>query len=260
VTDAQIWGEGILPGTVSGSNVRAMTTFVLVHGAWGGSYGFKYVRGPLRDAGHEVFTPSLTGIGERVHLASPQVDLTTHVTDVVNTILYEDLTDIVLLGYSYGGMVVTGALEHVADRVAHLVYLDAFKPENGQSLRDMSRAPYGATAVGPGGSWLVEPLYRPLDDTGQVDWFQARRSWHPVGCFTEPVRLAKPLEDFPFTRTYVKALQEPQAAAGTGNSAFWRAAEYAKSNPAWRYREIDTDHMIPVNKPAEMAELLLELT
>lgn len=236
------------------------TTFVLVHGAWGGSYGFKYVRGPLREAGHEVFTPSLTGIGERAHLASPQVDLTTHVTDVVNTILYEDLTDIVLLGYSYGGMVVTGALEHVADRVAHLVYLDAFKPDDGQSLHDLSGAPYQAPAIGPGGKWLIEPLYRPLDDGGQVDWFQARRSWHPVGCFTEAVRLRKPLEDFPFTRTYVKALQEPRAAAGTGASAFWRAAEYAKTNQAWRYREIDTDHMIPINRPTEMADLLLELT
>ena len=152
-----------------------MTTFVLVHGAWGGSYGFKYVRGPLREAGHEVFTPSLTGIGERVHLASPQVNLTTHVTDVVNTILYEDLTDIVLLGYSYGGMVVTGALEHVADRVAHLVYLDAFKPADGQSLRDLSGAPYQAPAIGPGGHWLVEPLHRPLEDEDQVDWFGARR-------------------------------------------------------------------------------------
>jgi pimeloyl-ACP methyl ester carboxylesterase len=247
--------------TVSRSNVRAMTTtFVLVHGAWGGSYGFKYVRGPLREAGHEVFTPSLTGIGERAHLASPQVDLTTHVTDVVNTILYEDLTDIVLLGYSYGGMVVTGALEYVADRVAHLVYLDAFKPDDGQSLRDLSGAPYQAPAIGPGSQWLVEPLRRPLEDEAQVDWFSARRSWHPVGCFTEAVRLRQPLEDFPFTRTYVKALREPRAAAGTGNSAFWRAAEYAKSNPAWRYREIDTDHMIPVNKPDEMVELLLELT
>jgi len=260
VTGGQVWDGRILRGMVSGSNVRAMTTFVLVHGAWGGSYGFKYVRGPLRAAGHEVFTPSLTGIGERVHLASPQVDLTTHVTDVVNTILYEDLTDIVLLGYSYGGMVVTGALEYVADRVAHLVYLDAFKPGNGQALRDLSGAPYTAPAIGPGSTWLVEPLYRTLDDEGQVDWFQARRSWHPVGCFTEPVRLGKPLEDFPFTRTYVKALREPRAAAGTGASAFWRAAEHAKTNPAWRYREIDTDHMIPINKPAEMVELLLELT
>src|SRR6202020_3493751 len=115
-----------------------MTTFVLVHGAWGGSYGFKYVRGPLREAGHEVFTPSLTGIGERVHLASPQVNLTTHVTDVVNTILYEDLSDIVLLGYSYGGMVVTGALEYVGDRVTHLVYLDAFLPGAGQWMKDLT--------------------------------------------------------------------------------------------------------------------------
>jgi len=240
-----------------------MTTFVLVHGAWGGSYGFKYVRGPLREAGHEVFTPSLTGIGERVHLASPQVNLTTHVTDVVNTILYEDLSDIVLLGYSYGGMVVTGALEHIADRVAHLVYLDAFKPEDGQSLRDLSGAPYQAPAIGPGSSWLVEPLRRTLEDEAQVDWFGARRSWHPVGCFTEAVRLPKRLEDFPFTRTYVKALREPRPVtgpdAGTAASAFWRAAEYAKSDRAWRYREIDTDHMIPINRPGELAELLLEL-
>jgi pimeloyl-ACP methyl ester carboxylesterase len=186
------------------------------------------------------------------------------VTDVVNTILYEDLTDIVLLGYSYGGMVVTGALEHVADRVAHLVYLDAFKPDDGQSLRDLSGAPYQAPAIGPGAPWLVEPLRRPLADEDQANWFSARRSWHPVGCFTEPVRLPKPLEDFPFTRTYVKALQEPRAVtsagAGTGPSAFWRAADYAKSDPSWRYREIDTDHMIPINRPAELVELLLELT
>ncbi|MGH3246061.1 MAG: alpha/beta fold hydrolase, partial [Trebonia sp.] len=206
------------------------------------------------------FTPSLTGIGERAHLASPLVNLTTHVTDVVNTILYEDLSDIVLLGYSYGGMVVTGALEHVADRVAHLVYLDAFKPDDGQALRDLSGAPYGAAAIGPGGEWLVEPLSRPLGDEDRADWFNARRSRHPVGCFTEPVRLGQPLEDFPFTRTYVKALQEPRAAAGTGASAFWRAAEYAKTSPDWRYREIDTDHQIPINRPGELVDLLLELT
>jgi pimeloyl-ACP methyl ester carboxylesterase len=237
-----------------------MTTIVLVHGAWGGAHGFKYVRGPLREAGHEVFTPSLTGIGERAHLASPQVDLTTHVSDVVNTILYEDLSDIVLLGYSYGGMVVTGALEHVADRVAHLVYLDAFKPGDGQSLADLTGAPYRAPAIGPGSSWLVEPLYRDTEDASQADWFSARRSWHPVGCFTEAVRLRRPLEEYPFTRTYVKALREPRAAQGTGDSAFWRAAEQAKTDPAWRYREIDTDHMIPINRPAELAALLLELT
>ena len=236
-----------------------MTTFVLVHGAWGGAHGFKLVRGPLREAGHEVFTPSLTGIGERAHLASPQVGLTTHVTDVVNTILYEDLSDIVLLGYSYGGMVVTGALEYIAGRVAHLVYLDAFQPGDGQSLADLTGAPYRPPAIGPGGTWLVEPLYRDTAGGPGTDWFDVRRTWHPVGCFTEAVRLRQPLEDYPFTRTYVKALREPRAAAGTGASAFWRAAEHAQADPAWRYREIDTDHLIPINRPDELAGLLLEL-
>ncbi len=111
-----------------------MAVFVLVHGAWSGAHGFRKVRGPLRAAGHEVFTPSLTGIGERAHLTSPQVCLTTHVTDVVNTVGYEDLRDIVLLGFSYGGFVVTGALEYVAERVRHLVYLDAFVPDDGDTV------------------------------------------------------------------------------------------------------------------------------
>jgi pimeloyl-ACP methyl ester carboxylesterase len=122
-----------------------MTVFVLVHGAWGGAHGFRKVRGPLRAAGHEVFTPSLTGIGERVHLTSPQVGLTTHITDVVNTVEYEDLRDIVLLGFSYGGFVVTGALEYIAERVRHLVYLDAFVPTT--ATRSMPSAAWRLAAA-----------------------------------------------------------------------------------------------------------------
>src|SRR5215471_1540490 len=131
-----------------------MTTFVLVHGAWGGSYGFRNIRGPLREAGHEVFTPSLTGIGERAHLASPQVCLTTHIADVANAVLYEDLDDIVLLGFSYGGMVITGALEHLAGRISHLVYLDAFVPADGDSLTTLTAAASPGPAIGPGAGWL----------------------------------------------------------------------------------------------------------
>jgi pimeloyl-ACP methyl ester carboxylesterase len=255
----QIWAYRTLRGTQARASVPGMTTFVLVHGAWGGSYGFRTVRGPLREAGHEVFTPSLTGIGERAHLASPQVNLTTHVTDVVNTVLYEDLGDIVLVGYSYGGMVVTGALEHIAERVAHLVYLDAFLPADGESLDDLAQAGYGAGAIGPGSEWLVPPLARALHDPVEAAWYTARRSPHPVGCFTEPVRLRKPLEDYPFTRTYIKATEDPRPATGTRPSPFWRAAGRAKTDPAWRYREIDTDHMILANRPAELVTLLLEL-
>jgi pimeloyl-ACP methyl ester carboxylesterase len=234
--------------------VSGSATFVLVHGAWGGAHGFRRVRRLLHEAGHEVFTPSLTGIGERVHLASPQVCLTTHVADVANAVLYEDLRDIVLLGFSYGGFVVTGALEHVGDRVSHLVYLDAFVPADGQSADGTGGS---AAAIGPGASWLVPPQQRDFDDPAEAAWSAARRTPHPAGCFSEPVRLARPLENYPFTRTYIKASAEPRA---DPPGPFWTAADRIRNSPAWRYREIATTHMIPSNRPHDLTRLLLELT
>jgi pimeloyl-ACP methyl ester carboxylesterase len=234
-----------------------MATFVLVHGAWGGAHGFRKVRAPLRAAGHEVFTPSLTGIGERSHLASPQIGLTTHITDVVNAVWYEDLTEIVLLGFSYGGFVVTGALEHIGDRVAHLVYLDAFVPGDGDSLFKLTGRPAGRAAGVLGDDWLVPSALREYDDPAEAAWAGARRTPHPVGCFTEPVRLPRPLEDYPFTRTYIKATGEPRPEPG---GPFWDAADRVRQSPAWRYREIATNHMIASNRPDELAGLLLELT
>jgi pimeloyl-ACP methyl ester carboxylesterase len=233
-----------------------MTAYVLVHGAWGGSYGFRKVRGPLWQAGHEVFTPSLTGIGERAHLTSPQVVLTTHVTDVVNTVLYEDLRDIVLLGWSYGGMVVTGSLGHIADRVAHLVFLDAFLPRDGDSLRSITGAGTGPVPVALGAEWLAPPMPREFDDPAEAAWSNERRTPHPAGCFSEPVRLAQPVEDYPFTRTYIKATGEPRPEPG---GPFWDAADRVSNSPAWRYREIATNHMIPNNRPDDLVRLLLEL-
>src|SRR5581483_6884770 len=147
-----------------------MTVFVLVHGAWGGAHGFRKVRGPLRAAGHEVFTPSLTGIGERAHLTSPQVCLTTHIADVVNAVWYEDLSDIVLLGFSYGGFVVTGALEHIAERVRHLVYLDAFVPGDGDTLAGLAGIGTSYGVIGLGRDWLVPPLPREFDDPAEAAW------------------------------------------------------------------------------------------
>ena len=233
-----------------------MGTFVLVHGAWGGAHGFGKVRRLLHSAGHEVFTPSLTGIGERVHLTSPQVCLTTHVADVANAVLYEDLHDIVLLGFSYGGLVTTGALEHVADRVGHMVYLDAFVPADGDSLATLTATAIPAPAIGPGGDWLVPPQPRDFDDPAEAAWSAARRTPHPSGCFTERVRLARPLEDYPFTRTYIKASAEPRTEPP---SPFWAAADRAKASPAWRYQELATTHMIPSNRPGDLTGLLSEL-
>ena len=194
-----------------------MTTFVLVHGAWSGAHGFRHVRPLLRQAGHEVFTPSLTGLGERVHLASPQVNLSTHVRDVVNTILYEDLSDIVLLGFSYGGFVVTGALEHIGERVRHLVYLDAFVPDDGASLFALA----GQAAVPPitlGEPWFIPPTPRTYDDPAEAAFSNARRVPHPIACFQEPVRLLRPLAELAFTRTYIKATADAPDAPGASRS------------------------------------------
>ena len=236
---------------------HALAIFVLVHGAWGGAHGFGKVRGPLRLAGHEVFTPSLTGIGERVHLTSPQVCLTTHITDVVNTVLYEDLRGIVLLGFSYGGFVITGALEHIGDRIAHLVYLDAFVPGDGDSVNSVTGAGSSRGLTGLGSDWLVPPLPREFDDPAEAAWASERRTPQPAGCFSEPVRLVRPLEDYPFTRTYIKAAGEPRPGPG---GPFWDAADRAMRSPAWRYHEIATGHMIPSNRPQELASILLELS
>lgn len=233
-----------------------MAVYVLVHGAWSGAHGFHLVRPMLSAAGHEVFTPSLTGVGERVHLASPQVDLTTHVQDVVNVLLYEDLHDVVLLGFSYGGFVVAGALQHVADRVRHVVLLDAFLPEDGDTVADHLGQP-AERVVALGADWLVPAAPRGFDDPAEAAFAVARRTPHPRACFTEPLRLGSRLEDLPLGRTYVKATAD--ADDGPGARAFRQAAERARSSPLWEYHEVDSNHMVASNRPAELAALLLAL-
>lgn len=232
-----------------------MASIVLVHGAWGGSYGFRHVRPLLSAAGHHVFTPSLTGIGERSHLASPDITLSTHLHDVRNTIFYEDLHDITLLGFSYGGMVVTGLLDDLGDKVRHLVYLDALVPTNGQSAAD-TIGPLGQALIDSSNDWAIAPVPRQLAMPEATAWSDARRVAQPVGTFTEPVTLSRPLEDWPFTRTYIKASADPNEA---DDSAFWHAARHAQNSPAWNYHEIATNHMIPLTHPDELAEILLGL-
>jgi pimeloyl-ACP methyl ester carboxylesterase len=230
-----------------------MTQFVLVHGAWGGSYGFRKVRRMLHAAGHEAVTPSLTGIGERSHLTGPHVGLSTHVLDVVNAVRYDDLRDIVLLGFSYGGLVVTGSLEHIGDRVRELVFLDAFVPDHGDSASSLSGGVLGdARSALDGAPWLVPALPREFDDPETTAWSNPRRTAQPMRTFTEPVRLARPLEEWPFGRTYVRATTDP-------GPVFDASAQRARTSQAWRYREIATTHMVPENRPEELAALLLEL-
>lgn len=233
-----------------------MRNYVLVHGGWAGAHTFRKMRPLLHRAGHEVFTPSLTGIGERVHLASPQVNLTTHIRDVVNLVLYEDLRDIVLLGFSYGGLVITGALDHIGDRVRHLVYLDAFVPNDGDSAVTLSGF-QGSFQITLGEPWVMPAPPRTYDNADDAAYAEPRRVPHPIACFTEPVRLRTSIEDRDFTRTFIKASAE--AIDAPGNKAFWDAAARVKSSPKWRYREIATTHIVPVNMPEELTAMLLEL-
>ena len=161
-----------------------------------------------------------------------------------------------LLGFSYGGFVITGALEHIGDRVRHLVYLDAFVPGDGDRADATAGGTASAGAIEVGRDWLVPPPAREFDDPAEAAWENARRTPQPAGCFTEPVRLPRPVEDYPFTRTYIKATGDPRSGSG---GAFWAAADRAAASPAWRYREIDTGHMVPGNRPADLARMLLEL-
>ena len=112
-------------------------TFLVCHGAWSAGWAWKKMHPLMRAAGHHLVTPSYTGLGERAHLTNPSIDLETHIHDILNVIEYEDLLDIVLIGHSYGGMVATGVADRARDRIAQLIYLDAFVPDDGQSLLDI---------------------------------------------------------------------------------------------------------------------------
>src|SRR6266511_1450452 len=122
----------------------AHSTYVFVHGAWGGSWDWRQVDSLLTRRGHRVYRPQLTGLDERVRLASGEVGLATHIDEVVNTILWEDLRDVVLVGHSYGGMVITGVADRIPDRIRRLVYLDAFLPDSGETALDLAEST-GAT-------------------------------------------------------------------------------------------------------------------
>jgi pimeloyl-ACP methyl ester carboxylesterase len=226
-----------------------MSTFVLVHGAWGGSYGWRKVRPLLQQAGHAVFTPSLTGLGERAHLATPEVHLSTHIQDVYNAIWFEDLADIILVGHSYGGMVVTGVADRMPERIEHLVYLDAFVPSDGQSLYDLGGGGQRPT------DWRVPPLQRTEDPADpENDWYLARRLDHPRATLEEPVKLSTPLEDRAFSLTYIVATGRPDPGI-----VFDRTAEQLRGNPRWTVREIGGGHSMNRTNPEGLVRLLLEL-
>lgn len=242
-------------GWLSDDGGGAVATFVIVHGAWGGGWAWRRTVAPLlRDAGHDVLTPTLTGLGERAHLAHPAVDLSTHIADILGVLECEDLRDVILVGHSYGGMVITGVAERATDRLAQLVYLDAMVPEEGQSLADLvgpgaaERLTEQAREEGDGWKLLPGPL-SPQTPAEIVELARARRFPQPLRTFLEPVRLTGASRALP--RTYVLCTDPP-------GDVFVRVAARLRDAPGWRVEEFATGHNLHYTMAREVADLLLE--
>jgi pimeloyl-ACP methyl ester carboxylesterase len=241
-------------------------TFVLVHPAWHGAWFWKRVAPLLRARGHVVSTPTLTGLGERSHLANRDIGLDLHVADVVNHRENEDLRHIVIVGDSSSGAVVTGVADRVPEHIALVVYLDAFVPEHGQSVFDLivpeRRQAFEALVQTEGDGWQV-PRFAPVPwetivremwgvtDASDVRWLVDRLRPTPIGHFRDPVtRTNRAAENLP--RAFIRCRQFP-------NARFDRHAEMAQRSPKWSYRELPLPHHAAWTAPDRVADLLIDL-
>jgi pimeloyl-ACP methyl ester carboxylesterase len=224
-----------------------MATFVLVHGAWHGGWCWRFLRPFLK--GHEVFAPSLTGLGERKHLARYDIDLDTHIEDVVSILEMEDLRDVVLVGHSYGGMVITGAADRAHARIRRLVYLDAFVPENGKCTLDYV-VPERAARMREEGERTGTVTPPPLSLWGltrpeHIDFVKPREAPHPYRTMAQPIRLA----GFKLPRTFVYC-----SAPATGS--FDQFAAKYRNDPAWQFFQLETGHDAMILMPERVAQIL----
>lgn len=231
---------------------------LLVHGAWHGGWSWKKLKPLLERAGHAVYTPSLTGLGDRRHLATPEIGLDTHINDISNILDLEDLHDVVLVGHSYGGMVITGVAALMPERIGKLVYLDAFLPDDGSSLNDYVPAMvpgYEQSVARDGGGWLL-PFTGTLSlaalgitDPADIAWMQPRMVEQPYRTFTDKVRApAGKLTEL--DRTYMLSSRRPHYLA---------AAERARTQGFAVVELAGGGHDVMVTRPVELAATLLRL-
>jgi pimeloyl-ACP methyl ester carboxylesterase len=231
-----------------------MSTYVLVHGAWRGSWCWKRGRKALQAHGHDVFTPTLTGVADRVHLLSPQVNLDTHITDVVNLIRWEELSDVVLCGHSYGGCVISGVADRIPDRIGALVYLDAYVLENGQCLNDglppAMRDARLKRALESGDGWKVPPT--PAEEfhvnAQDLDWVNRQCTMQPLATFQQPLQLTGEIAKIENV-TYILA-------SGWAPSPFPPFFDRAKTK-GWRTVTMDCGHDVMLDLPEALTRELL---
>jgi pimeloyl-ACP methyl ester carboxylesterase len=239
-----------------------MAAFVLVHGSFHGGWCWRRVAPLLRAAGHPVYTPTLTGSGERVHLASPQVGLSTHIQDVVNVLVYEDLRDVILVGHSSGGRVISGVADRVPERLTHLVYLDAPILHDGECGLDLYR-PEAQAALRERVRSQGEGWYQPVPDAPRwgisdpADWAWVRPKLVPqtFKALTEPIRLTGAGAALPGTLILCTA-DAPPGSPAAAEAAPVVARAHARG---YRYRELATGHDAMITAPQALAALLLEV-
>jgi pimeloyl-ACP methyl ester carboxylesterase len=230
------------------------TTFVLVHGAWGGGWHWRRVADRLRSRGHFVFAPTLTGLGERAHQLHPGVDLSLHIADVLGVLRYESLDDIVLVGHSYGGFVISGVAEAFPGRIRSIVFLDAFMPNDGEALIDIVQPPVQEVIRGAQsrGETTV-----PVRDAAAFRMNEQDRAWadslanpQPIGTFLQKIRLTGARERIA-KKTYIRA-------NGYTQPIFDAAEEKLKKDPTWRVLPVQSGHDVMVDAPDRLVEMLLE--
>ena len=233
-----------------------MATYVLVHGGGHGGWCYRATTRLLQTAGHTVYAPSLTGCGERKHLLAPGIDLDTHIEDIVSLLFYEDLRDVILVGHSYGGMVVTGVADRAPDRVGRLVYLDAANPVDGQSLVDVAGPIILATRedlrVINGVECVLHPapeapLFFGVTDPDDVAWMAERLTSHPWACFEQPLRLTDEsalakMPKYQIVCTSTLATRDPAL-----------MEEYRSAGRLW---DIDTGHDLMITEPEKVTAAL----
>lgn len=223
----------------------AQHTFVIVHGAWGGGWAFREVDQLLTAKGYKVYRPTLTGQGEKVHLATPDVNLSTHVTDIVNVILFEDLHDVVLVGHSYGGMVITGVMDRVPERIRQVIFLDAAVPNDGESMASLRNRTFTPEQLTRG---FIEPFAEAAAKPIPHDVPQPLKTW------TEPVSFKNPLaKKLPgAVVVFVESSQTPEQLKN--HPSFVRAR-----SRGWATLTMESDHNAQWSHPKELAALLEQI-
>lgn len=231
-----------------------MSTFVLVHGAWHGGWCYARSAKILRARGHDVYTPTLTGVGERSHLAAKEVNLSLHIRDICNVLKWEDLGDIVLCGHSYGGMVITGVPDAMPERIRSPVYLDAFVPQDGKAAWDYvaeARKPfYLEGAANHGGRMAPVSAAAFKVNARDAAWVDAKCVPMALACFLERIRLKGDHARIP-KRTYVYA-------EGWAPSSFTQFYESLKGKPGWTVLTSAAGHDVMVDDPEGLARILIE--